>query len=45
MLFVVGTHLLGKYGGTILATTEKDGNDGIFHVVFSIVDNEVYWDV
>ncbi|XP_039118718.1 uncharacterized protein LOC120254745 [Dioscorea cayenensis subsp. rotundata] len=40
LLYLDGTHLLGKYGGTLLGATGKDGNDGFFHVAFAIVDNE-----
>ncbi|XP_039130959.1 uncharacterized protein LOC120267387 [Dioscorea cayenensis subsp. rotundata] len=40
MLFLDGTHLLGKYGGILLGATAKDGNEGLFHLVFAIVDNE-----
>ncbi|XP_039114503.1 uncharacterized protein LOC120249877 [Dioscorea cayenensis subsp. rotundata] len=40
LLYLDETHLLGKYGGTLLGATGKDGNDGFFHVAFAIVDNE-----
>ncbi|XP_039116630.1 uncharacterized protein LOC120252524 [Dioscorea cayenensis subsp. rotundata] len=40
-LFIDGTHLLGKYGGTLLGATSKDGNDGFLHVTFVIVDNKM----
>ncbi|XP_039134530.1 uncharacterized protein LOC120271908 [Dioscorea cayenensis subsp. rotundata] len=40
MLFLDGTNLLGKYGGILLGATAKDGNEGFFHLVFAIVDNE-----
>lgn len=40
LLFIDGTHLLGKYGGTTLGATGKDGNNRFFHVVFGIVDNK-----
>ncbi|XP_039134903.1 uncharacterized protein LOC120272206 [Dioscorea cayenensis subsp. rotundata] len=40
LLYLDGTHLLGKYGGTLLGATGKDGNDGFFHVAFAIIDNE-----
>ncbi|XP_039138747.1 uncharacterized protein LOC120276076 [Dioscorea cayenensis subsp. rotundata] len=40
LLYLDRTHLLGKYGGTLLGATGKDGNDGFFHVAFAIVDNE-----
>ncbi|KAL7239557.1 hypothetical protein ACSBR2_005452 [Camellia fascicularis] len=32
--------LKGKFKGTLLATTAKDGNQGLFLVVFAIVDSE-----
>ncbi|XP_039126995.1 uncharacterized protein LOC120263173 [Dioscorea cayenensis subsp. rotundata] len=41
LLFIDGTHLLGKYGGILLGATAKDGNEGIFHVAFAVVDNEI----
>lgn len=41
MLIVDSMHQLGKYGETFLAANVKDGNDGIFHITFSIIDNEV----
>ncbi|XP_039146825.1 uncharacterized protein LOC120284076 [Dioscorea cayenensis subsp. rotundata] len=40
LLFIDGTHLLGKYGEILLGVTAKDGNEGIFHVAFAVVDNE-----
>ncbi|XP_039140448.1 uncharacterized protein LOC120277657 [Dioscorea cayenensis subsp. rotundata] len=40
MLFLDGTHLLGKYGGILLGATAKDGNERFFHLAFAIVDNE-----
>ncbi|XP_039145549.1 uncharacterized protein LOC120282768 [Dioscorea cayenensis subsp. rotundata] len=40
LLYLDGTHLLGKYGGTLLGAMGKDGNDGFFHVAFAIVYNE-----
>ncbi|XP_039145643.1 uncharacterized protein LOC120282874 [Dioscorea cayenensis subsp. rotundata] len=30
----------GKYGGILLGATAKDGNEGLFHLAFAIVDNE-----
>ncbi|XP_039131902.1 uncharacterized protein LOC120268671 [Dioscorea cayenensis subsp. rotundata] len=39
-LFLDGTHLLGKHGGILLGVIAKDGNEGFFHLVFTIVDNE-----
>ncbi|XP_039118051.1 uncharacterized protein LOC120253919 [Dioscorea cayenensis subsp. rotundata] len=41
LLYLDGTHLLGKYEGTLLGAMGKDGNDGFFHVAFAIVDNEM----
>ncbi|XP_039123296.1 uncharacterized protein LOC120259902 [Dioscorea cayenensis subsp. rotundata] len=41
LLFIDGTHLLAKYGGILLGAMAKDGNDGLFHVAFAIVDNEI----
>ncbi|XP_039135715.1 uncharacterized protein LOC120273136 [Dioscorea cayenensis subsp. rotundata] len=41
LLFVDETHLLGKYGGILLGEIDKDGNEGIFHVAFVVVDNEI----
>ena len=40
MLFLDGTHLLGRHGGILLGATGKDGNEGLFHLAFAIVDNE-----
>ncbi|XP_039135516.1 uncharacterized protein LOC120272744 [Dioscorea cayenensis subsp. rotundata] len=40
MLFLDGTHLLGRYGGILLGATGKDGNEGFFQLAFAIVDNE-----
>ncbi|XP_039122108.1 uncharacterized protein LOC120258735 [Dioscorea cayenensis subsp. rotundata] len=40
LLFVDRTHLLGKYGGILSGATGKDGNEGIFHVAFAVIDNE-----
>lgn len=40
ILFIDGIHLLGKYGGILLGTIGKDGNEGLFHVAFTIVSNE-----
>jgi len=40
LLFIDGTHLLAKYGRILLGATAKNGNDGLFHVAFAIVDNE-----
>ncbi|XP_039137426.1 uncharacterized protein LOC120274955 [Dioscorea cayenensis subsp. rotundata] len=40
LLFVDGTHLLGKYDMILLGATARDSNEGIFHVAFTLVDNE-----
>ncbi|XP_039131874.1 uncharacterized protein LOC120268619 [Dioscorea cayenensis subsp. rotundata] len=40
MLFLDGTHLLGKYGGILLGATTEDDNEEFFHLAFAIVDNE-----
>jgi len=40
LLFIDGTHLLVKYGGVLIGATAKDGNEGLFHLAFAIVDNE-----
>ncbi|XP_039138740.1 uncharacterized protein LOC120276066 [Dioscorea cayenensis subsp. rotundata] len=44
LLYLDGTHLLGKYGGTLLGATGKDGNDGFFHVAFAILGDTIYDD-
>lgn len=41
MLYTHQTHLLGKYFGILLGVSSKDGNVGLFHVAFAIVDNEI----
>ncbi|XP_039118940.1 uncharacterized protein LOC120255115 [Dioscorea cayenensis subsp. rotundata] len=40
MLFLNGTHLLGRYSGILLGATSKDANEGLFHLPFAIMDNE-----
>ncbi|XP_028051169.1 uncharacterized protein LOC114255816 [Camellia sinensis] len=40
LLFVDGTFLKGRYKGNLLATTSKDGNQGVFPLAFAIVDAE-----
>lgn len=40
LLFLDDTHLLRKYGDTLLGAIGKDVNNGFFHVAFDIVDNE-----
>ncbi|XP_039145515.1 uncharacterized protein LOC120282728 [Dioscorea cayenensis subsp. rotundata] len=34
------TEAICKYGGILLGATAKDGNEGLFHLAFAIVDNE-----
>ncbi|XP_028101818.1 uncharacterized protein LOC114301104 [Camellia sinensis] len=40
LLFLGGTFLKRKYKGQLLVATAKDGNNGLFHVTFVIVDSE-----
>ncbi|KAL7255184.1 hypothetical protein ACSBR1_009363 [Camellia fascicularis] len=40
LLFLNGTFLKGRFKGNLLATTAKDGNQGLFPVAFAIVDFE-----
>ena len=40
MLCIDGTHLYGKYEGTLLVATGVDANDGIFPLAYAIVDSE-----
>lgn len=40
LLFLDGTFLKGRFKGTLLAATAKDGNQGLFSVAFAIVDSE-----
>ena len=42
LLFLVDTHSIGKYGGSLLGATSKDGNNVFFHVAFAIIDNKTY---
>lgn len=44
MLFLGGTHLLGRYGGILFGATCKDANKGLFHLAFAIVNNEDGYD-
>lgn len=39
LLFIDGTHLVGKYVGTLLGVISKDGNYNFFHVTFAIINN------
>lgn len=41
LLFVDKTHLLGKYSGILLGAIGKVGNEGLFHVAFTIVNNKI----
>lgn len=41
LLFIDGTHSLGKYMAILLGVTGKDGNNCFFHVTFDIVDIEM----
>ncbi|XP_028072721.1 uncharacterized protein LOC114274935 [Camellia sinensis] len=40
LLFIDGAFLKGKYKGTLLTATAKDGDQGFFHPVMAIVDME-----
>ncbi|KAL7240669.1 hypothetical protein ACSBR2_006339 [Camellia fascicularis] len=40
LLFLDGTFLKGRFKGTLLAATAKDGNQGLFPVAFTIVDSK-----
>ncbi|KAL7172900.1 hypothetical protein ACSBR2_032381 [Camellia fascicularis] len=40
LLFLDGTFLKGRFKGTLLATTAKDGNQCLFPVAFAIVDSK-----
>ena len=35
-----GCHLKGRFGGQLLSTTVKDGNDNIFLVAMTVVEQE-----
>ncbi|RZB51401.1 Auxin response factor 4 [Glycine soja] len=37
---VDGTHLYGKYRGTLLIATSQDGNGGVFPLAFAVVEGE-----
>lgn len=39
--FLDETHLLGRYGRTLLGATSKDGNEGFFHLSFAIINNKM----
>ncbi|XP_058192043.1 uncharacterized protein LOC131309420 [Rhododendron vialii] len=42
LIFLDAAHLKGRYRGTIMAATGKNGNQGIFSICFAIVDGETY---
>ncbi|KAG5515136.1 hypothetical protein RHGRI_036244 [Rhododendron griersonianum] len=42
LIFLDAAHLKGRYRGTIMAATGKNGNQGIFPICFAIVDAETY---
>ncbi|XP_031477199.1 uncharacterized protein LOC116248507 [Nymphaea colorata] len=42
LLFLDGTSLKSKYGGTLLIAASLDGNDEIFPVAFAVVEQEEY---
>ncbi|XP_057763289.1 uncharacterized protein LOC130983121 [Arachis stenosperma] len=40
LVSIDGTHLYGKYGGTLLVAIAQDGNSNILHVAFALVESE-----
>ncbi|XP_016191902.1 uncharacterized protein LOC107632757 [Arachis ipaensis] len=40
LVSIDGTHLYGKYGGTLLLAIAQDGNSNIFPVAFALVEGE-----
>ncbi|XP_020970169.1 uncharacterized protein LOC110268386 [Arachis ipaensis] len=40
LVSIGGTHLYGKYGGTLLVAIAQDGNSNILPVVFALVEGE-----
>ncbi|XP_057752218.1 uncharacterized protein LOC130970222 [Arachis stenosperma] len=40
LVSIDGTHLYGKYGGTLLLAIAQDGNSNILSVVFALVEGE-----
>ncbi|XP_025682130.1 uncharacterized protein [Arachis hypogaea] len=40
LVSIDGTHLYGKYGGTLLLTIAQDGNSNILPIAFSLVEGE-----
>ncbi|XP_077217517.1 uncharacterized protein LOC143851909 isoform X1 [Tasmannia lanceolata] len=42
LALIDGTHLRGKYRGTLLAATGIDGNGGLFLLAFAVVEAETY---
>ena len=35
-----GCHLKGRFGGQLLATTTRDGNNNIFPIIVAVVEQE-----
>ncbi|KAG5534952.1 hypothetical protein RHGRI_022909 [Rhododendron griersonianum] len=42
LIFLDAAHLKGRYRGTILGATGKNGNQGIYPICFAVVDSETY---
>ncbi|XP_077249479.1 uncharacterized protein LOC143889017 [Tasmannia lanceolata] len=42
LALIDGTHLRGKYRGTLLAATAIDGNNGLFPLALTVVEAETY---
>ncbi|XP_077230123.1 uncharacterized protein LOC143863321 [Tasmannia lanceolata] len=42
LALIDGTHLRGKYRGTLLAATAIDGNNGLFPLALAVVEAETY---
>ncbi|XP_038885908.1 uncharacterized protein LOC120076214 [Benincasa hispida] len=40
VIIVDGSHLKGKYKGTMLVGVSMDGNNQVYHLAYAIVDNE-----
>ncbi|XP_015959957.1 uncharacterized protein LOC107483859 [Arachis duranensis] len=40
LIFIDGTHLYGKYGGTLLMAIAQDGNTNILPIAFAVVEGE-----
>ncbi|KAH1254801.1 hypothetical protein GmHk_04G011158 [Glycine max] len=43
IILVVGTHLYGKYRGTLLMATSQDGNGGVLPLAFAVVEAIATW--